>query len=149
MTHKLLKIKIITPEKTIYEGDITHVTIPTEDGEITVYANHTPLVGLLVPGELSLEKEEKFHEWFAVSTGIVEIRPDNEVVILADTSERASEIDIEKAKEARAKAEEAILKGGGMEDVSVSEFEKIVEWEMARIRAHEKRHSQMSSIESS
>ena len=144
MAHQLLKLKILTPGSKIYEGEVTRVTVPTVAGEITVYARHTPLVGLLRVGELAIEKEGEFTEWFAVSTGIIEVRPNSEVVILADTSEHAADIDIDKAIEARKRAKEAITKGT-TKDVSLSDFEEIVEWEMARIRAHEKHYKSFHS----
>ena len=62
MTHKL-SFTVVTPEKIIYEAEIDSATIPTKEGEITVLANHTPLVSLLSSGEMIIKKnkDEKFH----------------------------------------------------------------------------------------
>src|SRR4030043_2270249 len=99
-----IKFKIVTPERTVYEEEIDQVTLPTADGEITVLPNHIPLISILVPGELDVRKEGK-EIAMAVSGGMIEVRK-NEMTILADTAERAEEIDLQRAEEARKKAEQ-------------------------------------------
>ncbi|MBU3895769.1 ATP synthase F1 subunit epsilon, partial [Patescibacteria group bacterium] len=88
-----IAFKIITPERVIYEDEIERLTVPTESGEITVLAKHAPLVSLLKPGEIRLKKDGNTIV-MAVSTGFLEIRPNSQVYILADTAERAEDIDI-------------------------------------------------------
>ena len=98
-----LKFKIATPERVVYESEVDSVTCPTEMGEVTVLPNHIPLVANLKAGELKTlrDGEEKF---FALSGGFLEVRPRNEIVILADTAEASDEIDIARAQEARQRA---------------------------------------------
>lgn len=132
----LMKFKIITPEKVAYEGEATRMTIPTKSGEITVLPRHTPLVSLLKAGELTVENKEEFKEWFAISGGILEVRPGSEVVVLADISEHGSEINAERAKKARSDAEKAMMEKQ-TEGVDVGEFREIVDLEMARLKVHE------------
>ena len=74
-------------------------------GEITVLANHIPLVANLVPGEVHYVVNGKT-EFFAVSGGFIEVKKGNKVVILADTAEFGHEIDITRAEEARTAAKE-------------------------------------------
>src|SRR3989339_292034 len=98
-----IKFKIVTPERTVYEAEIDQVTLPTQDGEITVLAHHIPLISVLQAGELVAKKDGE-EIAMAVSGGMVEVRK-NELTILADTAERAEEIDVKRAEEARARAE--------------------------------------------
>lgn len=104
---KKIKFKIATPERVVYESEVDSVTCPTEMGEITILPNHIPLAANLKPGELKVgvNGEEKF---IAVAGGFVEVRPGNEVVILADAAEHAEEIDVAKADEARQRAQKAM-----------------------------------------
>ncbi|MDP3735196.1 MAG: ATP synthase F1 subunit epsilon [bacterium] len=102
-----LHIKIITPERVVLEEDVDSLSLPTPDGEITVLPNHRPLVSLLATGAMTLRKGgEESH--LASSGGFVEILPDSEVRILADSAERAEELALEKVEEARVRAEEAL-----------------------------------------
>src|SRR5665648_417690 len=99
-----IKFKIVTPEKTVYEDSVDQVTLPTQEGEITVLPNHIPLISVLRAGELVAKKGGE-EIAMAVSGGMVEVRK-NEITILADTAERAEEIDLARAEEAKQKAEE-------------------------------------------
>src|SRR3989338_515301 len=102
-----LHFEITTPERTVYKSEVDQVTVPTAMGEITVLPNHIPLVSQLVSGELVIKKgSEKIH--LAVSGGFVEVRQGNHVVILADTAERAEEIDVARAEEARERARQLV-----------------------------------------
>lgn len=139
------KIKIVTPEKVVHEGEATRFTTTTESGEITVLAKHTPLVSLLVPGEMTVECENEYVEWYAVSGGIVEVRPDGEVVVLADTSEHGSQIDIEEARLARERAEKAMAEEDG-EKVSARKFQEVINYEMARIKVRKQYIKKIESI---
>ena len=78
----MIKFKIVTPEKVVYEADIDSVSLPTEQGEITVLPNHIPLVSTVVAGELVVRKGNEVQP-MAVSGGFVEVRAGNEVIVLA------------------------------------------------------------------
>ncbi|MDD2757864.1 MAG: F0F1 ATP synthase subunit epsilon [Patescibacteria group bacterium] len=98
-----LKFQIITPERVVFSDEIDQVTMNTQDGEITVLPHHIPLVSVLKPGELICKKNSEEYP-LAVTGGFVEVRPDSSVIILADTAEKAEEIDIARAEEARERA---------------------------------------------
>jgi len=100
-----LHIKIITPARIAMEGDAEQVVANTKDGQITILPHHSPIVSILKPGELLIKKEGK-EEPFAIAGGVIEMF-DNTLVVLSDTAEHASEIDLEKSEnEARKLAEE-------------------------------------------
>ena len=98
-----IHFQIITPERVVFSEEIDQVSIMTTTGEITVFPQHIPLVSVLQTGELRYKKGGIEYP-LAVSGGFVEVRPDNTVVILADTAEHAAEINLERAQTARDKA---------------------------------------------
>ena len=94
-----IKFKIVTPERTVYEDLIDQATIPTSEGEITILPNHINLVAIIKSGELTIKKDGA-SIFLAVSGGIIKI-DNNELNILADSAERAEEIDESKVEAAR------------------------------------------------
>ena len=112
-----LKFKIATPEKVVYEKDsVAQVTIPTMNGEITILPNHIPLVSVVKAGELRVRDHEGEH-LMAVAGGFLEVRGNNEIVILADNAERAQDIDIAKAEAAHHRADELMKQIKNVQDV--------------------------------
>lgn len=132
-----LHFRIITLESVVYESEINQVTIPTEDGEITVLARHTPLVSLLKSGQLKLIKDGT-EQLMSVSGGFVEVRPDSKVVILADTAERAEDIDLERAEAARKRAEEMLKEKTSLDTIEFARLQAILEKELARVKVGKK-----------
>lgn len=102
---KTIKFEIVTPEKIVLEEDVLQVSVPTKEGEITVLPDHIPLVAGLMPGVIEITEENDKKNVISVSGGFIEVLK-NKVVILADTAERAEEINIDRAEEARKRAEE-------------------------------------------
>ncbi|MEK7064872.1 MAG: ATP synthase F1 subunit epsilon [Patescibacteria group bacterium] len=134
---KILKLKIATPEKVIYENEILQVSIPTMDGEITVLPNHVPLISVLKAGEMRIVDKEG-EQILAVSGGFLEVRGQNEIVILADNAERATEIDIDRAEQARLRAEELMKQTKSVEDVDFARLQAMIDREMNRVRVGKK-----------
>lgn len=134
---KLIKFEIVTPEKVVLKETIQSLTIPTKEGIITVLPKHVPLVGILVPGVAHIKKEDGKIEIFSVSSGFIEVLRDK-IVILADTAEKAEEIDIDRAEEARKKAEETKQKAENEADVDFANIQANLEKELARVKAAKK-----------
>lgn len=103
-------MEIVTLEKKIYDGLIDSVSIPTQMGEISVYASHLPLITALSIGEIKIRKGD-IVDSLACSGGFAEIHPDK-VTLLTDAAEHAEEIDEARAEEARRKAFETMKKSG-------------------------------------
>lgn len=132
-----MKFQIVTPERTVSSDEVEQVSLPTQDGEITILQNHIPLVSILKPGELRYKKNgEDFA--LAVSGGFVEVREDGSVVVLADTAEHAMEIDIKRAEEAKDRAAKLMSEARHKEHVDYEAFESLLEKELARIRVGNK-----------
>ncbi|MFB6182261.1 MAG: ATP synthase F1 subunit epsilon [Candidatus Magasanikbacteria bacterium] len=132
-----LDLKIVTPDGVMYNSEADKATIPTKSGGITVYPSHIPLVSVLEPGEIVVHKED-YTVNMAVSTGVLEVRPESKLYILADTAERAKNIDVEKAKQARQRAKELLEKKKNQEDVDFTKIQSRIEKEAARIRVGKK-----------
>lgn len=131
---KTIKFEIVTPERVVLKEEISQVTVPTKVGEITVLPKHMPLVTTLKPGVIELKKKNGEVEIISVSGGFIEVLR-NKVVILADTAERAEELDLMRAEEARARAEQ-IKKETRQEDAeSFAAITAQLEKELARTRA--------------
>ncbi len=133
----MLKFKIVTPEKVIYENEIDQVSVPTMDGEITVLANHIPLVSVLKAGELKI-KDKNGEHYLAVSGGFLEVRGNNEIVILADHAERAEEIDIAKTEEARKRADEQMKEIKNVQDVDYAKLQAVMDRELNKLKIAKK-----------
>jgi F-type H+-transporting ATPase subunit epsilon len=135
---KMIKLRIVTPEGEVYNDDsVVGVTLPTEAGEIMVLEDHVPLTSVLQPGEIVIKKAD--HEVsLSVSQGAVQVGRDSVVNVLADTAERAEHIDIERAEEARQRAEEYMQQQENIEDVEFAQLQAKIQKEFARIQVGRK-----------
>ncbi len=97
-------LEIITPEKVIYSDKVSEVIVPTENGQLGILPEHVGLFAKVVPGELIIKKGGS-EQIIAITGGFLEVSKDK-VSILADYAVRAENIEIAKAMEAKARAEE-------------------------------------------
>jgi len=134
-----INFKITTPEREVYYGEVDQATMPTLEGEITVLPNHLPIVSVLVPGEIRLI-DGSDEIGMAVSGGFIEVRPGNNIVVLADTAERAEELDVAKIEEAKKKAEKALEEKRDMDEEAFAEAAAALEREMARLKVARKKY---------
>ena len=132
-----IRLEIVTPEKLAYQDEVESVQLPGSEGELGVLPHHAPLVSTLGAGELRLRKGGT-EESFAIVGGFLQVLPDK-VVVMAETADMASEIDLEKAQEARRQAEQA-LEGGFVEGADLSAARAALQAALIRIRVAERRH---------
>lgn len=130
----MINFEIATPERVVFREQVRQVSVPTLDGEITVLPHHLPLVSILSPGVLELKKADNSLEVISVSGGFIEVLQDK-VIILADTAERAEEIDLARAEEARKRAEESLSKLKDTDSLEFSRLASQIEKELARSRS--------------
>ena len=131
---KTIKFEIATPERVVFKDHILQVSVPTTEGEVTILPKHSPLVSILKPGVLEIKKIDNSVEIISVSGGFLEVLL-NKIIVLADTAERAEEIDLERAEEARKKAEESLK---NLRSIDASQFASLsaqIEKELARSRS--------------
>lgn len=100
-----MRFEITTPEKVVLKEQVKRVTVPAKDGEITILPGHIPLVSILLPGVIEIELESGGTRALSTASGFIEVFKDK-VVILADTAERAEDINEKQALDAKVKAEE-------------------------------------------
>ncbi len=130
-------LEIVTPERLAYSDEVDAVVLPGSEGEIGVLPHHAPLVSTLGVGELRIRKGGT-EESFAIVGGFLQVRPDK-VVVMAETADMASEIDLEKAQEARREAERA-LESGYSEGADLAVARAALQQALLRIRVAERRH---------
>src|SRR6202795_1059701 len=104
------QLEIVTPEKMVVRDVAEEMQIPGKDGYLGILPGHAPLITELAVGEITYRKDNYTHH-LSVAWGFAEVLPDK-VTILAETAERAEEIDVARAERARDRAQ-ARLKSGG------------------------------------
>ena len=127
-----INLQIITPEKTAYEGKIEQVTLPTADGEITILANHIPLISTMKHGELTIKNGGE-EITMAVCNGFIEVKK-NRIIIMTDIAERAEDIDEKRAQEAKKRAQESLKEKDRMSDIAFADVTAALERSLARIK---------------
>jgi F-type H+-transporting ATPase subunit epsilon len=132
-----LLLEIVTPERLAYSDTVDAVVLPGIEGELGILPHHAPLVSMLGVGELRIRKGGA-EESFAIVGGFLQVRPDR-VVVMAETADMASEIDLEKAQQARRDAEQA-LESASHQPADLAAARAQLQQALLRIRVAERRH---------
>jgi F-type H+-transporting ATPase subunit epsilon len=109
------QLEIVTPEKKIVDVAATEAQIPGKNGYLGVLPGHAPLITELAVGEITYKAGAE-DQRLAVAWGFAEVLPDK-VTILAETAERPNEIDIDRARKAKERAEKMLTSGDTNVDV--------------------------------
>jgi F-type H+-transporting ATPase subunit epsilon len=133
-----LLLEIVTPERLAYSDTVDSVQLPGIEGELGVLPHHAPLVSMLGVGELRIRKGGA-EESFAIIGGFLQVRPDR-VVVMAETADLSSEIDLERAQEARREAERALEDAARTDAVDLAAARASLQQALLRIRVAERRH---------
>lgn len=133
----MLQLSIITPERTIWDGQVDQITLTTTEGEITVLPHHIPLVSVLAPGELRIMQDGKAMP-MAIAGGFVEVLSGNRVAVLADDCLRVEEMDVALIEAARERARHALSEKRAMDDTSFADAAAALQKELARLRVARK-----------
>ncbi len=99
-------LEIVTTDHEVFKGDVDMVTVPGGDGDMGILPRHAPVLSTLKPGILRVKIGADQQE-FAIGGGFIDILGDH-VIILADSAERADQIDIARAEAARMRAAEML-----------------------------------------
>lgn len=129
MTH--FTFEIASPERVVLKAHMRQVSAPTVMGEITILPSHIPLVALLKPGVIEAVAVDGSREIMAVSGGLIEVMA-GKVVVLADTAEKASELDEKRIKEAQERALGLKEQARHQDDVEFARLSALIEKEVAR-----------------
>jgi F-type H+-transporting ATPase subunit epsilon len=117
---KTIELEIVSPVKQVYKGNVRSVSAPGTLGSFQVLYNHAPMVSTFGIGIVKAETEDSGVIEYATSGGVFEVKK-NKAIVLAETIESKDDIDYERAKQAKLRAEE-IMK---LEDISKLEKERV------------------------
>ena len=137
-----IRLDIVTVERLVYSDEVDVIVAPGIGGELGILPHHAPLMTTLQAGELRIRRGgEEFS--MAVTGGFLEVRPDR-VTVLADAAERAEEIDIARAEEAKRRAEEQL--GREPVEVDTARAEAALRRSMIRLKVAEKRRRRRPEV---
>ena len=126
------QLRVVSVERSLFEGDVEFIIANGADGELGVLARHAPLMTILKPGPLRIQETIGGpEELLFVGGGFMEVLPDR-VTVLADVAEHADEISIEKAEAARRRAQERLA--GTLTTAEEVEFQQALAMAEARLR---------------
>ena len=103
---KTIAVSVVSAEDSIYDGEGELIVVSADKGELGIKPGHAPLLASLKPGQVRVVNDDS-EEVFYISGGFLEVQP-NQVTVLADTAQRASNIDEAGALEAQARAEKML-----------------------------------------
>ena len=130
-----LHLKIVTPEKLIFDEEVSQVNVSTEEGEIGILPNHANLMAKLEPGELVIKKGGKVDS-LAIGDGFLQMA-DNNLTVMTDLATYATEIDERAVEEAKKRAEQALSQT--LSDEEYAETMANLEKSLAQLRV-KRRH---------
>lgn len=130
-----LHLKIVTPEKLIFDEEVSMVTLPSSEGELGILPRHANLMAKLVPGELRIKKGNSM-EVMAVGAGFLQMT-DNTLTIMTDLAAPEKDIDEKAVEEARKRAQAALEQK--LSDEEYAETMAILEKSLAQLRV-KRRH---------
>lgn len=131
-----LFLEVVTPEKVVVSQEVDMVVAPGSEGEFGILPGHVLFLTGILPGEMRYSTGPETVT-FAVTSGFAEVS-DNKVSILVDAAEKGTEVDIERARQAEARARERLTKGKGYEDIDYGRAEAALKRALARIKVAEK-----------
>ena len=125
-----LRLDIVTPDKVVLNAEVDYVGAEGVDGQFGLLPPHAPMLSALKVGDLYYRQGSETH-WVFVSGGFAQIS-DNKVTILAESAELASDIDVERAQEAKARAEKRLAEA--QPDTDLARAELALKRAVSRIR---------------
>jgi F-type H+-transporting ATPase subunit epsilon len=125
-------LRVVSVERSLFEGEVEFLVANGDHGELGILARHAPLMTILRPGPLRIQETIGGEEQVIfVGGGFLEVLPDR-VTVLADVAEHAEEISVERAEEARRRAQERLA--GTLTTAEETEFQNALAMAEARLR---------------
>ena len=121
-----MNVQIVTPDGLVYDHHAAFVSVKTIDGELGILPRHINTIAVLAVDQVKVRRvdDEKHIDWIAVNGGIIEVA-DNVITIVADSAERARDIDISRAERAKMRAEKALEEAKDQHSVDMERRAKI------------------------
>jgi F-type H+-transporting ATPase subunit epsilon len=102
-------LDVVTPERNLLSEDVTETNAPGTEGYLGILAHHAPIMTELVPGEVRItHADDRTVSRIVISGGFLEMSPDGRATILADSAQRADEIDLTRAERELEKARQML-----------------------------------------
>lgn len=130
---------IVTQERLVFSGDVDYVSLPGTEGVMGILPNHSATLTAVSFGEVMVRQHGE-QQFFAVGGGFAEIQPDH-VIVLADSAEKADEIDIARAQQAREQAEQMMKEGVPSDPVRYQQIQISLQKAQIRIDVARKRQA--------
>ncbi len=130
-----LNLEIVTPSKSAFNGEIKSITVPGSKGRFQVLRNHAPIISTLEIGMIKVDLPDGKANYYSTAGGTIEVL-DNKVIVLADSIELVSEIDEERALQARQRAEERLAEKNS--EINVARAQAALSRALNRISIKEK-----------
>jgi F-type H+-transporting ATPase subunit epsilon len=134
-----IRCEIVTQERLLFSENVDMVIAPGSDGELGILPHHAPLLTALNFGELRI-KRDGGEVSFAIGGGILEVTPEK-VTVLADSAERADDIDLARAEEARQRAETILAEGPPADEDALAALDAALRRSQVRLKVGRKRAS--------
>ncbi|WP_032093273.1 MULTISPECIES: F0F1 ATP synthase subunit epsilon [Pasteurellaceae] len=128
------KLTVVSAEQNIFSGDVRSIQATGSEGELGILPGHTPLLTAIKPGIVKLTLENGSEDVIYVSGGFLEVQP-NVVTVLADVAIRGKELDGDRIREAKRRAEQNIVSGA--KDANYELLASKLSKELAKLRAYE------------
>ncbi len=135
MADNAFKLRIVSPDRTFYEGEVVMFECRTTEGELGILKNHIPLTAVLAPGVARMKESDTEVKTASLIGGFVEILQD-QVTVLAEVAEWPDEIDVKRAEEARIRAERRLAEKAA--DTDLARASLALQRSIARIEAAKK-----------
>ncbi len=134
-----INCQIITQEKTVFDEPVDIVTAPSVLGEMGIMPNHAPIVAVLDFGELKV-RQDGAEKAFAIGGGIIEVT-EQKVIVLADSAEQSGAIDLQRAEEARQRAQKIMAEGPPEDPAEFAALEQSLRRANLRLKVARKRRA--------
>ncbi len=138
-----IRCEVVSQDRIVYQGDVDMVVLPGASGEMGILPHHAPVLSVLQFGVIRVRVKGE-DQYFTVAGGVVEIQPD-QVTVLADAAENVQEIDIQRAEQARQRADTLLKEGAGVDTDTYLQIQAALKRSNLRIDAvHRYRRDQRS-----
>lgn len=133
-----MKLKVITPEKVVFDDEVLMVNIDTEKGQLGILPHHADFISKVIPGVLRIKKENQKEEVLATGEGILQMVKNN-IVVLTDLAENEADISEKEAEDARKRAQDALEQK--LSDEEYADTLAILERSLAKLKVKRRHHN--------
>jgi F-type H+-transporting ATPase subunit epsilon len=132
------KLEIISLTRQVFDGEVASITVPAQDGQLTILPRHIALMTSLKPGEIIIRNIDGKDDYVAISSGIMVIDP-KKITILVDSADMLEDLDEKKIQEAKDRAEKLLTERKFADDVAFADAAALLEKSMAQLKVLKRR----------